>query len=106
MSENLDQKSREILESLDVLLSDLTEEQKAGLNRLASTIRNPSRMTANEAMKVVNDLGLDIEALQNKAKNLRKSMQKEKKPKIGNNEKCPCNSGKKYKVCCKNRNLN
>ena len=25
-----------------------------------------------------------------------------KSTKIGNNEKCPCGSGKKYKKCCKN----
>lgn len=24
-----------------------------------------------------------------------------KEPKIGRNEKCPCGSGKKFKVCCK-----
>lgn len=25
---------------------------------------------------------------------------KREQPKIGANEKCPCNSGKKYKYCC------
>jgi len=28
---------------------------------------------------------------------------KPKKEKIGRNEKCPCNSGKKYKKCCLNK---
>ncbi len=106
MSEyNLDEKSKQILESLDVLLEDLTQEQKDGLSRLANTVRNPSRMTANEAMRVVKDLGIDIEPLQKKAKNLRRSKEP-KQPKIGENEKCPCDSGKKYKKCCKLKQVN
>ena len=33
-------------------------------------------------------------------KNKPEAMQVTKRMKIGRNDKCPCNSGKKYKKCC------
>ena len=90
----------DILKSLDILLSDLSPQQIDGLKRLSQTISNPNNLTASQATRIVDELGIDIEALQKKAKALRA---KNKPKKIGENEKCPCDSGKKYKKCCKNK---
>lgn len=92
---------KEILKSMDVLLDDLTPEQLEGLKKIAGKISDPSSMTVNQAMNIVNELGLDIEKLQKNAKRIRADIRnKNKKPKIGANEKCPCGSNKKYKKCC------
>lgn len=97
----IDQKHLDILNSLDVVLDDLTDEQKNKLNRAAQRVRNPNRITPSEAMAFVKDLGIDIEAIQKKARQARaEAGRAKKKPKIGRNQKCPCGSGKKYKKCC------
>lgn len=92
---------QEILKFLDVILEDLTEEQKNRLTQIAEKIKDPSKITATEAKHIVDDVGLDIEKLQKNARRKRaEELNKNRKPKIGANEKCPCNSGKKYKKCC------
>lgn len=92
---------QEILKSMGVLLDDLTPDQVEGLKRIADKITNPENMSANQAMSIVKDLGLDIEKLQKNARRIKAEMYtKNKKPKIGANEKCPCGSDKKYKKCC------
>lgn len=92
---------QEILKSMDILMDDLTPEQLEGLKKIAQKISDPNKMTVNEAMSIVKDLNLDIEKLQKNARRVRAEMlAKNKKPKIGVNEKCPCESGKKYKKCC------
>lgn len=98
---NLDPKLQGILNSLDVVLSDLTEEQRNKLDKAAERVRNPNRITPNEALAFVNELGIDIDAIQKKARRARAEAAKaNKKPKIGRNQNCPCQSGKKYKKCC------
>jgi uncharacterized protein YecA (UPF0149 family) len=92
---------QEILKSMDILMDDLTPEQVEGLKRISSRISDPNSMTVNQAMSIVTELGLDIEKLQKNARRIRaEAYAKNKKPKIGVNEKCPCGSGKKYKKCC------
>lgn len=96
----MNHKYADILKNLDVIMEDLTPEQLAGLQKVAETIGDPGNMTAQQAMNLVRDLDLDIEKLR---KNARKKMAEiPKPPKIGVNEKCPCESGKKYKKCCRN----
>jgi len=91
----------EILKSMDVLLEDLSPQQIEGMRRVAEKITDPNNMTVNQAMTIVKDLGLDIEKLQKNARRVRAELHaKNKKPKIGPNEKCPCGSEKKYKKCC------
>jgi uncharacterized protein YecA (UPF0149 family) len=91
----------EILKNLDIIMEDLTPEQLEGLKKMAETIGNPNNMSVQQAMKLVKDLDLDIEKLQKNARKKRaEEREKTKKPKIGVNEKCPCESGKKYKKCC------
>ena len=90
----------QLLNSLDLLTEDLTQEQIDGMKKFASSITDPNKISANQAMKIVKDLGLDIEKLQKNARKVRSQLTKPKKPKIGPNEQCPCQSGKKYKKCC------
>lgn len=95
------EKYQEILKSLDILMNDLTPEQIEGLKKISQTITNPNNITINQAMSIVKNLNLDIEKLQKNARRIKaETFMKNKKPKIGMNEKCPCNSGKKYKKCC------
>lgn len=83
-------------------MDDLTPNQVESLKKIAKTISNPNKMTVNQAMSIVKELGLDIEKLQKNARRVRADMFiKNKKPKIGVNELCPCGSLKKYKKCCK-----
>jgi hypothetical protein len=95
------EKYEDILKSMDVLLEDLTDEQKRELQKIAENIPNPNNMTPDQAMDIVKKLNLDIESLQKKAKKIRlENYNKNKKIKIKPNEKCSCGSDKKYKKCC------
>jgi len=92
---------QEILKSMDILLEDLTSEQIEGLKKFAGKISDPKNINVNQAMSIVKELGLDIKKLQKNARRVRAEIyNKNKKPKIGPNEKCPCGTGKKYKKCC------
>ena len=93
----MDEKSSDVMEALDMILEDLTPAQLQRLKELANEIKDPTNMKAREANKIIEELGIDIEAIQKKNKT---KIQVNKKPKIGGNEKCPCNSGKKWKKCC------
>jgi len=94
--------SAELLKSLDVLLEDLSPEQLGKIDELSKTIPDPSKMTVQQAMSLVNTLGLDIEKLQKNARRKRAELLEAlRKPRIGANEVCPCKSGKKYKKCCR-----
>lgn len=91
----------EVLKSLDILLEDLSQEQIEGIKKFSSFIDDPKNISVNQAMKIVKDLNLDIEKLQKNSRKCRAQVYHEnKKPRIGNNDKCPCDSGKKYKKCC------
>jgi len=91
----------DLAKTLDILMSDLTDEQKAQLDELGRTL-DPSKVTASQAMEIVKKTGLDIEKLQKNSRRIRAELLKQnKKPRIGANEICPCQSGKKYKKCCR-----
>jgi len=91
----------DILKNLDIIMEDLTPAQVEGLKTMAEKIGDPNNMSIQQAMSLVKELDLDIEKLQKNARKKRaQEREKTKKPKIGVNEKCPCNSGKKYKKCC------
>lgn len=95
------QRKEDLLKSLDILLEDLTQEQIEGIQKFSNQITDPSNISVNDAMKIVKDLNLDIEKLQKNSRRKRaEHFQKNRKEKIGVNEKCPCNSGIKYKKCC------
>jgi uncharacterized protein YecA (UPF0149 family) len=95
----------DILKNLDIIMEDLTPAQVEGLKTMAEKIGDPNNMSIQQAMSLVKELDLDIEKLQKNARKKRaQEREKTKKPKIGVNEKCPCNSGKKYKKCCMMKN--
>ena len=72
---------------MDILMEDLSPEQLEGLKKLSTTISDPNNMSVNQAMQIVNELGLDIEKLQKNARKIRAEMyMKNKKPKIQVNE--------------------
>jgi uncharacterized protein YecA (UPF0149 family) len=98
-------KYQEILKTLDILLEDLNEDQKIKLLQFSKTIKDPAEMSTKDALNLINTLGIDLDNLQKKARKKRvEELEKNRKPKIGANEQCPCNSGKKYKKCCRFKN--
>jgi len=95
-------KSTEVLKALDIILEDLTQEQLQKLDDVAKTVSDPSKMSVKDAISIVNSLGIDIEKLQKNARRKRAyDNEKNRKPRIGANAKCPCGSGDKYKKCCR-----
>ena len=92
---------KELLDCLDILQEDLTSEQLQKLGNIAAKIPNPASMKPNEAMELINELGIDIVSVQKKARRRRaEEYMKNKKVKIPVNSPCVCNSGLKYKKCC------
>lgn len=100
MDLKLDQNTKEIVDALDIILEDLTEEQKNKLSNIGKMVRNPHNMSSNEAVKIVKELGIDIEAMQKKARRIHAAMQPPRRKRIKRNAPCPCGSNKKYKKCC------
>jgi hypothetical protein len=83
-------------------MGDLSREQIEGLNDISQKLKNPNAMSYQQAMNIMKTLNIDMKTLQ---KNVNSTMggasQLPRKPKIGVNAPCPCNSGRKYKKCCK-----
>lgn len=79
----------ELLDSVDLeSLERVAREMKISPN---------SRTDPNQLLKSLRDSGIDIDRL---IKKMRGNMQPKKSNRVGRNEKCPCDSGKKYKKCC------
>lgn len=94
--------SSDLLKYLDILVQDLTDEQKEGLQKFSQTMR-PEDMTADTAIKLVRTLGLDIEKLQKNARRARAEAKTQQRKIVGKtkvNDPCRCGSGKKFKKCC------
>jgi uncharacterized protein YecA (UPF0149 family) len=83
-------------------MGDLSREQIEGLHEFSQKIKNPNAMSYQQAMSIMKTLNIDMKTLQKNANSaMGGSSLLSKKPKIGVNAPCPCNSGKKYKKCCK-----
>lgn len=83
-----------------LLDSYLTDEQKGELEKLASSLT--SNITPAQAMEMGAKAGIDVEKLRKNIGRMRAEfLQKNRKAKIGVNDPCPCQSGKKYKKCCR-----
>jgi hypothetical protein len=95
----------DILKNLDVIMGDLSVEQLSGLQRFAQNLGNPNSISRQKASNIIDSLGIDLDSIRKKIgqKNAQQR-QLTKKPKIPVNAPCPCNSGKKYKKCCKHAN--
>ena len=98
---HLDEKQQEILNSLGISPNDFTPEQIRRFQQEIKKIPNPNNMTSEQALNLINAIGLDMKKIQKNMRRIRaQQRQLDKTPKIGRNEKCPCGSGKKYKKCC------
>ena len=94
----------ELLKMLDILMEDITPEQVQKLTEFSLKFKNPSDITLQEAKKLIDESGIDIEMLQKKSRKKRaEELEKNRKPRIGANELCPCASQKKYKQCCRDK---
>ena len=90
----------QMLSSLGISPEQFTPEKMEKFKQLTQCIQNPSNMGGEEATKLLRELDLDINFNNNDNNEKLKSRKKTKK--IGRNERCPCESGKKYKKCCGN----
>lgn len=97
-----DPKYSEVMNALDILMEDLTPQQLELLKELAEDVKDPTHIKASEAKRIVQELGIDIEAIQKKNGEFRTA---NKKPKRKPNEPCHCGSGKKWKKCCRLKDL-
>lgn len=94
-------KYEQVLKAMDILLDDLTPEQLEKIKQFSEKITDPNKMKPQQALELVKDLGIDIEKLQRNSRRLRaEQLRQNHKPRLGVNEKCHCQSGKKYKKCC------
>ena len=83
-------------------MGDLSREQIEGLHEFSQKLKNPNSMSYQQAMSIMKTLNIDMKTLQKNANSAMGGVsQLVRKPKIGVNAPCPCNSGKKYKKCCK-----
>lgn len=83
------------LQSIGVSPEQLGPERLDMLKNLSKALsEDPSNIDENMISGIMKKLGMGITG----AKPPDSSKKREKK--IGRNEKCPCESGKKYKKCC------
>ncbi len=95
----MNQPDNEILNFIGPIFNDLTDEQKERLDKISREIKNPQNMSIDQALKILNEVGIDPKVMRKKI-NLQKAEKVKNRVKIGLNEKCPCGSDKKYKKCC------
>ncbi len=76
-----------MMQQLGVSPDRITPEKFAELMKLADTVQDPANITPEITKKIVDILG-------------GYHANRHKTDKVGRNESCPCNSGKKYKKCC------
>lgn len=81
-----------ILRSLGISPERLGPEKMEKLQSLAESISDPSQMNEESAIAIMRELGIGLGAP--------KETRKKPVQKMGRNEKCHCNSDKKYKNCC------
>lgn len=83
-----------MLSSLGITPDMLTPEKMAQLEKLAKAFSSNQEITDKEVSKILREIGIELEG--GKPKKVPKQVGK----KIGRNDKCTCDSGKKYKKCC------
>lgn len=78
---------KKALSNMGLDLSKYPKDKISAIMQFADSISDPSKMNAEQINKLQVLLGL-------------KKGQTKKRIKIRVNDKCPCDSGKKYKKCC------
>jgi len=81
-----------LLQSMGISPDQITPEKLIMLQRLSKAFSDPNNLDEESISKLMRQAGLDNNDTPN--------VPKKKGEKIGRNEKCPCNSGKKFKKCC------
>lgn len=70
------------------------------LEQLKKITQNPNKLNPNMIKNLLKQTGIDMKTLKKQMNNINNEKKKEKKLKFPMNEKCFCESGKKYKKCC------
>jgi uncharacterized protein YecA (UPF0149 family) len=79
----------------------LGEDKLKKIMKLSEEIKDPQNITPKLAKSIMKTLGISKKKLNNiKNGNTESVREPKKSTKIGRNELCKCNSGKKYKKCC------
>lgn len=81
-----------ILQQFGINPADIGPDKLEKLNSLGLKIQKPEDVTAEIAGQITDILGI-------KLNNVKQQPRKREGPKIGRNDKCSCNSGKKFKKC-------
>jgi uncharacterized protein YecA (UPF0149 family) len=93
---NLDVRSvLPLLQQMGVDPSKLGPDKLERLMKMSDKIKNPDQITPEVVSEITNIFGIDLNGPVQPKK-------QEISLKIGRNEKCPCESGKKWKKCCGN----
>ena len=103
MSLGLTEKEQKVLEAFGITADKLSFKQLSKLSKIVPDIKDPTKMNANQAMKIVKELGLNIKKIQKEARKAMKGQLNQTKigtRKHGRNDPCLCGSEKKYKKCC------
>ena len=85
------QKILPYLKSLGISPETLGPDKLEKLLNFTDSIKDPSKVSNNDMAKIMEIMGIE---LQSKKKTPKVSIR------IGRNEKCLCESGKKWKNCC------
>ena len=84
------------LKSMGIDVDKLPKDKIEPILQLADSISDPEKMTPQQIQKLQNLLGVT----QTAAGVQSGKRVPHRRNKIGPNQKCPCDSGKKYKKCC------
>ena len=80
-----------ILKQFGVSPEQLGSERLSKLIAFASNIKDPSKITKESSRELMNILGMGPPP---------RAKTRSAKDKVGRNDACPCESGKKWKKCC------
>ncbi len=82
-----------MLRSLGISPEQLGPEKMETLKSLAEKVSDPTSLDEAGAISIMRELGIGLGGD-------RKEKPSRCRPKIGRNEPCPCDQGKKFKHCC------
>lgn len=82
-----------MLRSLGISPEQLGPDKMERLKALADSVGDPSKMDEGGAIAIMRELGIGLGGE-------KKERPPREGPKIGRNDKCPCDGGKKFKHCC------
>lgn len=88
--------SQQLLDNLGIDPSLLDNDDLKKLESFGKKIKVPIK-NPNELLGLLRKEGIDIDKI---IKKMRKNKEPKESKRIKRNEKCPCQSGKKYKKCC------